>query len=165
LKYEELTDFLIDWGDGQQLRVQEGIAVATQVLRAGPLPVQIGTTSSTYMALGKDIPAKWLTLFDKSHSPAALHAEVTYHGRTDQGFLSQTLSLAPCEQGEHLHATVIVSQTIHVGDGSTAETLSESLYEAWRSVGDAIAELQEEWVLPFLEQALAIEELHGGAFR
>jgi hypothetical protein len=160
VKLQESTDFMIDWGEGQHLRVHEGVAMATQVLRAGPLPVQLTTTSTTYMALGTKVPAKWLGLFEHAIDKTSVRVELHHQSRAGRALVGQTITLAPCEQGEHFHADVSVSSTLPVEEGDSLDALSAALYEAWRSVGELMSELQEEWVFPFLEDALVIEDLH-----
>lgn len=162
MKMEERTEFLIDWGDGQQLTVHEGLAVATGVLQAGPLPLQIAVRTTTYMALGQHVPARWLALFDKSLEPTAVQAELSYAWREALGICTQAMSLAPCEQGGHLHANVTVSYSVFIEAETSTEALTSALYEAWRTTGERMEELQLGWIAPFLEQALVIEELHGG---
>jgi hypothetical protein len=164
LKLEETTDFLIEWADDQRLNVIEGVAVAANVLTAGPLPSQVSIRSTTYMALGKDIPEGWLSLFEHAVDPGAVQVEQTFGSRVDNGFLTQAVSLMPCEQGEHLHASVSVTHTIRVSETDTAELLKAALYESWRDVADKMAELQDEWVHPYLERALDLDTLHGGAW-
>lgn len=162
MKLEEATEFLIDWGDDQHLTVHEGLAVAVNVLNAGPVPVQVGTRSSTYMALGAEIPDAWLELFHPAIDPAAVQVDVTYMSRAERGYLTQAMSLGPCERGEHLHASVTLTYMIAVQEGEEAASVQSALYEAWRRVGDQMAELQDRWVHPFLERALDLETLHGG---
>jgi len=160
MKYEENTEFLIDWGDGQHLRVHEGIVMATTSLQGGPRPVQLATTSNTYMALGAQVPAKWLTLFDRALDRTAHRIQLQYQWQDGRLFFSQNMSLAPCDQGEHLHAEVGIGCTLVVEEADTTDGLSQALYDAWRTCGDLMGELQEEWVFPFVDEALVIEELH-----
>jgi hypothetical protein len=162
MKLDETTEFWLDWGDGQQLTLHEGLPVASAMLAAGPLPMQIGTRSTTYMALGAHIPRPWLDLFAPALDPASVQVESTFTARCERGLLVQTLSLAPCEMGEHLHASVVLSRLIPLEDGDSVELARELLVEAWREVGDKMMELQDEWVHPFLEMALDLETLHGG---
>jgi hypothetical protein len=162
MKLEETTEFWLDWGDGQQLSLHEGLATATALLAAGPLPMQIGTRSTSYMALGSHIPGPWQALFDAALDPASIQVETTFTARCERGVLVQTLSLAPCEMGEHLHATVVLSRILPLEDDDTVAFARDLLVEAWREVGDKMMELQGEWVHPFLEQALDLETLHGG---
>jgi hypothetical protein len=162
MKLDETTEFLIDWGDHQQLTVFEGVAVAASVIAAGPLPLQVGVRSTSYMALGRDVPEAWLALFASALDPTSMQADVTYVSRAEGGFLTQGLSFAPCEQGEHLHASVSLTYTLVVDESATAEAVKAALYEAWRRVGDQMAEVQDQWFHPYLEQALELETLHGG---
>ena len=115
MKLEEITEFWLDWGSDQQLTVHEGLSVATDVLKAGPLPVQIGTRSTTYMALGPEVPGPWLALFQAAVDPTAFQVDTTFTARAERGVLVQTLSLAPCERGEHLHASVHQPGRAHRG--------------------------------------------------
>ncbi len=162
MKLEETNEFWLDWGDGQQLSLHEGLATATALLAAGPLPMQIGTRSTSYMALNSNIPAPWLALFHGALDPASIQVETTFTARCERGVLVQTLSLAPCEMGEHLHATVVLSRILPLEEGDTVPFARDLLVEAWREVGDKMIELQDTWVHPFLEDALDLETLHGG---
>lgn len=163
MKLEETTEFWLDWGDGQQLSIHEGLATMTALLHAGPLPMQIGTRSTTYMALGARIPGAWQALFGPALDPSSVQVESTFTARCARGVRLQTLALAPCEMGEHLHATVGLSRILPLHDHDTADTAQELLVEAWREVGDGMMELQDTWVHPFLEEALDLETLHGGS--
>jgi hypothetical protein len=162
VKSEEVTEFQIDWGDGQHINLEGSLANAATLLSAGPLPFQIGTRSTSYMALGDNVPERWLGLFDKAVDETPFEAELTYTTRAELGYITQTVTLSPCEHGEHLHASVTLTYTIAVTDTDTPESLRQALYEAWRVVGEKMAELQEVWVHPYLEQALELENLHGG---
>lgn len=162
MKLEETTEFWLDWGDGQQLSLHEGLATASAMLAAGPMPLQVGTRSTSYMALGAHIPAPWRSLFGPALDPSSIQVETTFTARCERGVLVQTLSLAPCEMGEHLHATVVLSRILPLDERDTVEGARDLLVEAWREVGDQMMELQDEWVHPFLEEALDLETLHGG---
>jgi len=162
MKLEETTEFWLDWGDGQQLSLHEGLATASAMLAAGPLPLQVGTRSTSYMALGAWIPAPWQALFDAALDPSSIQVETTYTARCARGVRVQTLSLAPCEMGEHLHATIVLSRILPLDEQETVEVARELLVEAWREVGEQMMELQDRWVHPFLELALDLKTLHGG---
>jgi hypothetical protein len=163
MKLEETTEFWLDWGEGQQLTVHEGLAMALAVLEAGPQPLQVGMRSTSYMALGARIPGPWQALFSAALHPAATAVETTFTARMDRGSLTQSLSLAPCEMGEHLHATVTLMRVVPLFEHDSPTTARDLLVEAWREVGDGMMELQDEWVHPFLEEALHLETLHGGS--
>ncbi len=163
MKLEEITEFLIDWGDQQQLTVHEGLAMVVGVLTAGPLPVQVSTRSSTYMAVGTDVPESWLELFAAAADAGAIEANLTFVSRVEDGFLTQVLSLMPCEQGEHMHASASLTHTLVLEGAEPLAEVQAALVEAWRRVGDGMAELQDRWFHPFLEQALELETLHGGS--
>lgn len=162
MKIDEVTEFWFDWGNGQQLTVADGVAMASQLLNAGPLPLQIGTRTITYIALGTEIPPPWLSLFAAANNPASFQAETTLTARAPHGLLTQGMSLAPCEHGEHLHASIMLQRTIHLEAEDTKQLAAELLVEAWRDVGERVAELQNEWVHPYLDMALELESLHGG---
>ena len=162
MKLEEITEFWLDWGSDQQLTVHEGLSVATDVLKAGPLPVQIGTRSTTYMALGPEVPGPWLALFQAAVDPTAFQVDTTFTARAERGVLVQTLSLAPCERGEHLHASVTISRVVPIEATETVEDARSLLVESWREVGDALGEVPEAWFEPFVDIALDRQTLHGG---
>ena len=162
MKYEETTDFWIDWGNEQNLTVQDGLATATQVLRAGPRPLQLSTRSTTYFALGENIPPLWLALFEHAHDSASVQADLRFVARGDLGFITQAIALSPCEQGEHLHASVSLEYMVVVGEDAPIDEIEAALYETWRDVGERMSELQEQWVMPFLDEALDLNSLHGG---
>lgn len=162
MKLDEFTEFWLDWGNDQQLTLHEGLAMATDVLKAGPLPLQIGTRSSTYMALGADVPPAWLALFHHAADPTSFQVDTTFTARAERGLLVQTLSLAPCERGEHLHASVLLSRIVPLEEGDTIEEARALLVESWREVGDRMAEVHEQWFDPFLDVALDLDTLHGG---
>lgn len=163
MKIDEVTEFWFDWGNGQQLTVTEGLAMASQLLAAGPLPIQVGTRTITYIALGTEIPPPWLSLFNAANDPASFQAETTYTARAPRGLLTQGMSLAPCEHGEHLHASIMLQRTIQLEPEDAGKPASELLIESWRDVGERMAELQNEWVHPYLDMALDLESLHGGS--
>lgn len=162
VKIDEITEFWFDWGSDQHLTVHEGLAMATNVLAAGPLPLQVGTRTTTYMALGTEVPAPWLSLFAAAQDPTSFQVESTFTARAPRGILVQAMSLAPCEQGEHLHATITLQRMIQLEPADAGERAAEFLVESWRDVGERMAELQEEWVNPYLDVALDLETLHGG---
>lgn len=162
MKVEETTEFLIEWGDDNRLSLHEGLAMASTVLDAGPLPVQVSTRSTTYMALGADVPAPWMRLFEHAHDPGAMQVEQSFVSRAEHGFITQVLSLSPCEQGEHLHATLTLTYLLLIEEGAAKAAVKARLVEAWRDVGDRMTELQDQWVVPFLDSALELESLHGG---
>ena len=162
MKIEETTELWLDWGDGQQLSLHEGLGVAAAMLEAGPQPVQVGVRSTTYMALGARVPEPWQSLFAAALDARATEVEATYTTRCDRGVRVQTLALAPCELGEHLHASVILQRLVPIDPGDSPTTARDLLVEAWREVGDAMLELQDEWVHPFLDLALDLDTLHGG---
>ncbi|MFT6144324.1 MAG: hypothetical protein ACJAZO_002489 [Myxococcota bacterium] len=162
MKIDEVTEFWFDWGDNQQLTVHEGLAMATNLLAAGPLPKQIGTRTSTYIALGPEVPPPWLSLFAAANDPASFQVETTLTARAPRGLLIQGMSLAPCEHGEHLHASIILQRIIQLEPSDAGNPAVELLVESWRDVGDRMAELQNEWIHPYLDVALDLETLHGG---
>ena len=162
MKIDEVTEFWFDWGNNQQLTVHEGLAMATNLLAAGPLPLQIATRTSTYIALGSDVPPPWLSLFDAANDPASFQVETTLTSRAPRGLLVQIMSLAPCEHGEHLHASILLERMLHLEPSDAGKGAAELLVESWRDVGERMAELQNEWVHPYLDMVLDIETLHGG---
>lgn len=162
MKLEETTEAWIDWGDGQQLSLHEGLATTLALLEAGPRPMQLGIRSTSYMALGAVVPPPWQALFAGSLDASAYQVETTFTARCEVGIRVQTLSLAPCEMGEHLHASVVLQRVVPVDEQATMDTMRSMLIEIWREVGDGMMELQDEWVHPWLEDALDLETLHGG---
>ena len=162
MKIDEMTEFWFDWGSGQQLTVHEGLAMATNVLAAGPLPLQLGTRTTTYIALGTEIPPPWLSLFASAIDPASFQVETTMTARAPRGLLVQGMSLSPCEQGEHLHASIMLQRLIQLEPSDAGKVAAELLVESWRDVGDRMTELQNEWIHPYLDMALELESLHGG---
>jgi len=162
MKLEEVTEFWFDWGNEQQLTVHEGLAMATDLLAAGPMPLQLGVRSSTYIALGEEVPPPWLALFQPAHDPSSFQVEMNFTARAERGVWVQHQSLAPCERGEHLHASIVLSRILPMESSDTVETARAALFEAWREVGDRMGEMQEQFVLPYLDMALDLDGLHGG---
>jgi len=58
---------------------------------------------------------------------------------------------------------VVISRVLPLAETDTIEHARGLLFEAWREVGDRMGELQERYVLPWLDIALDLETLHGGS--
>jgi hypothetical protein len=137
VKIDEVTEFWFDWGDNQQLTVHEGLAMATNLLAAGPLPKQIGTRTSTYIALGPEVPPPWLSLFAAANDPASFQVETTLTARAPRGLLilwPRVSTANTCTPASSYNASSSLNhQMLEIPPLSSSLSLGETSATAWRS--------------------------------